>query len=288
MNKQSFFIPVLLLLGLFSLGVFVGIGLMGDDDERIEVTDSVAMPMPVSSPQPSISSFTDSTVDAARVSESVPTATSFSQQLEDKVAELEARVFELEQMMASKSEEPGDNKPSMSELRISQMNNVQTTKSLLKSGISEAMATDIIRRRSEIELRKLELQDRASREAYLGTPRYRRELSEILSEHTTLREELGDDTYDQYLFANGQANRVRAISVMMSSAAEQAGMKDGDLIVSYAEHRVFEWNELKEATTEGVLGDYVNVDIVRDGQLMSLSIPRGPLGVRLGTARAAP
>jgi membrane-associated protease RseP (regulator of RpoE activity) len=120
------------------------------------------------------------------------------------------------------------------------------------------------------------------------TARFRREYDELANEEMSLREELGDDDFDRYLFANGRPNRVKAITVMIGSAAEQAGMKDGDFILTYDEARIFEWGELKDATTEGELGEYVTVDIMRDGQLSSLWVPRGPLGVRLGMTRVAP
>jgi C-terminal processing protease CtpA/Prc len=210
------------------------------------------------------------------------------QALEDKVAELEARVLELEEALDSQPAPGAAKQTSSVDIRSTRMNRLLTTKALVKAGLSEDMAADIVRRRNDIELRKLELQDRASREGYLGTTRYSRELTAVVEEQITLREELGDAAYDQYLYANGMPNRVKINSVMLGSTAEEAGVKDGDLVLTYADQRVFEWTELKNATSEGELGEYVNMDISRDGQPMSLWVPRGPLGVRLGTARVAP
>lgn len=283
MIKRSLIIHALLLLGLFSLGIFVGISIVSDDDEGpLETTEPDSHPVSDPSPVPFVNPMNTS-VDSYIAGDS-----EYSQLLENKVAELEARVFELEQVVAPQPEVITEPSPSRSEANFRQMNNQQTMAALAKAGISEEIAADIIRRRSDIELKKLELHDRASRDANLGSPRYQSELSELNAQATTLREELGDDAYDRYLYANGQPNRVKVISVMMGSAAERAGMKDGDLIVNYGQHRLFEWTELKRATSEGILGDYVSVDVIRNEQLMNLSVPRGPLGVRLGTARLAP
>lgn len=214
------------------------------------------------------------------------------QALKEKVMTLEMRVAELEMMLNSKSEidetTPVYSNTSSVDAGLSLVNSNLKKDNLLKAGLSEAVAEDIIRRRSELELRKLELHDRATREGYLGTVRYVNEITALMSEDISLREELGDDAYDRYLYANNRTNRVKALSVIQGSEAEKAGMKDGDIIVSYGTLRVFEWNELKQETSKGTLGEYVTVDVLRNGQLMSLYLPRGPLGVRLGTARVEP
>lgn len=286
MNKESLFVPALLLLGLFSLGVLIGINLVDDSDDVIEITDSNHYPVS----QPPVAFYSD---EPLATTETTPPDDTFSdedssQSLEDKVADLEARIFELEQALASKPEVKTITPISRVENRFNRLNNLQTKQSLIKAGINEIRADEIIRSRNDLELKKLELSDRATREDYIDSNRYVSEYSALVADETTLREELGDDDYDRYLYTNGQMNRVKATSVIIGSAADLAGMRDGDLIVNYAQYRIFDWNELKQATTEGVSGEYVNVDIVRDRQLMSLSVPRGPLGVRLGMARILP
>jgi len=76
--------------------------------------------------------------------------------------------------------------------------------------------------------------------------------------------------------------------VMMGSPAEMSGMKDGDLVLNYDNRRIFNWNELQDATSGGERGEYVNLAVQRNGQLVNLWIPRGPLGVRLSSARVKP
>jgi S1-C subfamily serine protease len=75
---------------------------------------------------------------------------------------------------------------------------------------------------------------------------------------------------------------------MLESAAEQAGILSGDIVLSYDGRRMFLWQELKEATAEGQLGEYVSISIYRNGEIFSFSVPRGPLGVQLGATRLEP
>lgn len=159
---------------------------------------------------------------------------------------------------------------------------------LVKGGIDAAVAEDIVRRKNSIELKKLELHDFAKRENYLGTQRYIDELESINKQDVNLRDELGDEAYDNYLFNSKQNNRIKIASVMLGSTAEQVGIQQNDIVLSYDDERMFSWQELKNATSEGQLGEYVSIDIYRDGSIYSFSVPRGPLGVQLGATRLEP
>jgi len=159
---------------------------------------------------------------------------------------------------------------------------------LIKGGIDPALAEDIVRRKNSVELKKLELQDRATRDNFLNTQQYYDELAEINSQDVDLRQELGDDRYDEYLYNSKQNNRIRVTSVMLESAAEQAGILSGDVVLSYDGRRMFLWQELKEATAEGRLGEYVSISINRNGEIFSFSVPRGPLGIQMGATRLEP
>ena len=159
---------------------------------------------------------------------------------------------------------------------------------LIRGGIDQAMAEDIVRRKNSIDLKKLQLQDLAQRENYIDTQRYYDELEALELQQVDLREELGDDRYDQYLYESKQNNRVRINSVMLGSAAEQAGIQSGDVVLSYDDKKLYTWQELKNATSEGKLGEYVSISILRQGQIFSYSVPRGPLGIQLGATRIQP
>ena len=163
-----------------------------------------------------------------------------------------------------------------------------TLENLIRGGIASTIAEDIVRRKNSIELKRLELQDRAKRDNYLNTQRYFDELDDINKQDINLREELGDQRYDEYLFTSKQNNRIRINSVMLGSAAEQSGIQKGDVVLSYDNRRMFNWQELKDASTEGQLGEFVSINIVRNGEIYSFTVPRGPLGIQLGSTRLEP
>ena len=45
--------------------------------------------------------------------------------------------------------------------------------------------------------------------------------------------------------------------------ADQAGLRSGDLILSYADERVFDWSDVRGATTAGERGEMVPVTVQR-------------------------
>jgi len=214
--------------------------------------------------------------------------------LEDENIALNTRISELENIIesykseTSSDEDPEENEDSEKKSRFDPDNYVLTIEQLVEAGIDTGVASDIVSRRQELELKKLELRDRAAREGYLGTSSYIQELRKLQNEETSLREEIGDNSYDKYLYATGQNNRVQILSVMANSAAEQIGLKNGDIILNYGDQKLFEWSELQRATANGVRNEYVSIDVMRDGTMMNLWIPRGPLGVRLDMVRVKP
>lgn len=287
MNTR-FFVSVSLLV----LGVAAGAALLVSRDDHSAMqhaAGSVSSHSPADQPlqHPMADAFvTSRESDSERI-----------QLLEQQVRHLKARLDELEQTVTAsvEPEPPADNAgivavspASTVDTPISRQNPMLTADSLVKAGIDPVVAADIVRRKNDVDLQLLELRDRAMREGYLGTGRYQRELNALMAENVVLRDEIGDDAYDRYLFATGQHNRVKIASVMMGSPAEQAGLKSGDMILSYNDKPMFKWNELQDATTKGERGEYVNVSVMRNGQLMNMWLPRGPLGVRLGTIRVRP
>lgn len=215
-------------------------------------------------------------------------------QIDNEIADIKEQLQQLEFAMqtlastddsrfaASASSASANRRPSSFNQRIYNIEH------LVKGGLDPAYAEDIVRRKNSIELKRLELQDRATRESYLNTQRYYDELGQLNALDINLRDELGDQQYDEYLYNSKQNNRIRISSVMLESVAEQAGILSGDIVLSYDNKRMFSWQELKDATAEGQLGEYVSISIYRNGEIYSFSVPRGPLGVQLGATRLAP
>ena len=101
----------------------------------------------------------------------------------------------------------------------------------------------------------------------------------------SLRQDLGDADYERYLDATGRSTSVSVSSVIESSPAQSAGLQPGDEIVRYDGQRVFSMTDLTRQTMAGEPGQTVVVDIMRNGNLMQVAIPRGPVGITGGRRR---
>jgi hypothetical protein len=140
----------------------------------------------------------------------------------------------------------------------------------------------------ETEMQRLYLRDRASREGWLGTRRYREELRDLEQRFRAVQEERGGAAYDWLLYAVGRPNRVTVRDVLERGPAREAGVETGDAILRYDGERIFSITELRHAISSGRAGELIPLDVERDAEVRRLYIPRGPLGVRLGVARAVP
>lgn len=161
------------------------------------------------------------------------------------------------------------------------------TDRLRGAGLAERDVADLRRLFEEIELDRLYLQNQASRE---GWPRERiaAEDAALDGRSATVRQTYGDETYDWFLYAAGKPNRVVVEGVLGGSAAEEAGIRRGDVILSYDGGRVFRPGPLVQGTIRGSLDENVDVELLRGGERIELTLPRGPLGVRLGRRSAQP
>jgi len=286
MSKNTILLSV-----LFALGVAAGAAVMyrfdtDDGPQGVEEPQASSDPAQAASGHPMASAFV---ISQATDSERILA-------LEEQIVRLEQRIEQLETTVDTGK--PADDtaaalsavmqNQSTADTPVSSVSPAISTGNLVKAGVDPELAQDIVRRSNEIDLKLLELSDRAKREDYFGTARYRRERNALQEKEVSLRQELGDDYYDNYLFVSGQTNRVKVMSVMMGSAAEMSGMRDGDIIVNYDDRKLFSWSELQQATSRGLRGEYVNVSVLRNGELVNLWVPRGPLGIRLGSARVQP
>jgi len=159
---------------------------------------------------------------------------------------------------------------------------------LVSAGVDPIIADDILRRISQQEFRRLELQNLIQRSTSSERQQYNAELRELNENKISLRSELGDDAYDQYLVVSGQNNRMKVTSVMAGSPAELNGMQKDDVILYYDDKIIFDLPELRKATLEGEIGNFTNVVILRDGMRMSIFVPRGTLGVQLEAIKFDP
>lgn len=148
---------------------------------------------------------------------------------------------------------------------------------LIEAGFQPSQAAQIVRREAELQMESLQARYDAERSG--EEVDWWRDRS---STSSTLRAELGDTDYERYLVANNRSTSVSISSVIESSPAHAAGLLAGDEIVRYGGERVFSMTELTQQTMQGIPGENVAVDIVRNGITMQIVMPRGPFGISGG------
>jgi hypothetical protein len=159
---------------------------------------------------------------------------------------------------------------------------------LLRAGFDPREVEALREHFEAVELRRLFVRDQATREGWVNKPRYHRRMAGLNGEYGALRDEYGTEAYDWILFASGRKNRVAVERVMQGSPAEDVGILAGDVIVTYDGVPIFDPNSIRDATTEGDLGETVAVDVQRDGESERFFVDRGPLGVGLDWKRIEP
>jgi membrane-associated protease RseP (regulator of RpoE activity) len=158
---------------------------------------------------------------------------------------------------------------------------------LAAAGLPERDVAELHDLFEEVELDRLYLQNQAQRE---GWPRGRlaTELAALDERLLSVRKDYGEEAYDWFLYAAGRSNRVVVEGVLGGSAAAEAGLRTGDVILSYDGERIFKPGTLVEGTLAGRLNETVEVVVLRGGERVEVTVPRGPLGLRLGKDNAEP
>lgn len=159
---------------------------------------------------------------------------------------------------------------------------------LRNAGLSMATVKQTRQRFEQLEMDRLFLRDRAIREGWMGTVRYSNEVEKLEGRKQDINNSLGDEGYDAYLYATNQSNRVVIRDMLEGSPARAAGLLPGDIVLSYDRKRMFATGDLQKATSSGKAGETVAVEIMRNGQAMTLYLTRGPLGVYLDADSAKP
>jgi PDZ domain len=159
---------------------------------------------------------------------------------------------------------------------------------LIAAGFDQEEAVFLNERWGEQQMELLYLQDQATREGWLGTPQYAQSVRDLINGPDSMREEIGSEVYDRFLYGSGQSNRVVINSVINRSPAQAIGLQPGDMILSYDEQPVFSASDLGRAISSGEPGERIVLEIDRAGQRVDLEIARGPIGVMLGGKRVKP
>lgn len=209
--------------------------------------------------------------------------------LENRLTELNRKIIDLERnaqlavesSLTVKDEEqdesglPGSNQRWFNE------------QALIESGMSDSQARELKINFEQLELERLYLRDQSIREDW-DRDRYREALQALDSKEDELKNQLSESEYDSYLYASGQTNRVAVTSVLESAPAAAAGIEPGDHIIRYDNQRIYNWRDLRDATSSGTIGNMVSVEVDRDGRTMDFYLARGPLGIRMNSVSVAP
>jgi C-terminal processing protease CtpA/Prc len=149
-------------------------------------------------------------------------------------------------------------------------------------GITRQQLESIRALEAGAQMAQIELDDRARREGWINTPRYVQESQDLATGTTSVRNALGDELYDRYLFASGVPNRIAVGSIIEASPAHKAGLQSGDVVIRYGGENVYSTPQLVNLRSSGARGEPVAVEILRNGQLLQLTMPRGPMGISTG------
>jgi hypothetical protein len=158
---------------------------------------------------------------------------------------------------------------------------------LIDSGMGSSQASELKGHFEQLEMERLYLRDRSIRESW-SREKYREAVQSLDSKEGELENQLGESMYDSYLYASGRPNRVSVASVFPSAQAGIAGIVSGDHIIRYDNQRIYNWFDLREATTGGNAGDTVALEVERDGITIQFYLVRGPLGIRMNSVSVAP
>jgi hypothetical protein len=272
---------LLILVAVLGIGIFLGYALLPAPPPA--VTGNATPPPPAAySPYQPVEPET-----LAALQQQLQLARASREQLAAELEVLRSRVEELEAGDTGEDISPtgaSDGKPAPDPA----VRAVTSVQSLIDTGIAPDQAAWIQARLDEIDLQQLYLRDRATREGWLNKPRYHKERRQYLNAVTGLRSDIGDDAYDRMLYALGRANRVVIRDTMVNSTAEQYGLQAGDSIIEYDGQRIFTTNELNTLVTQGDAGIMTLMRVLRNGEVHDLYLPRGPLGIRMSTARISP
>ncbi len=159
---------------------------------------------------------------------------------------------------------------------------------LVAAGFSPTDAREFKLAYDELQMEQLYARDRAAREGIDDRAAWSTSLEELAAKEETLAARYGDTAYDWMLYASGRPNQVAVEQVFSGSPADAAGLVEGDIVLRYADERIRNGQDLRQATSTGVAGEWVDVEVLRDGRSELIQLPRGPLGITVDVDSVAP
>ena len=235
---------------------------------------------------------TDQYIDGSNPFATAESTTSNYDELVYQMESLHLKINILQSQLEEFKKETGSEQQAQSQQAKTVTRNRPVTPKkqyLIAAGISAEQADNILRKLSEQEFRRLELQNLIRRNASPENAKaYRNELRELNKNRISIRDELGDEAYDSYLYESGQNNRVKVSSIMAGSPAESSGLQSGDIILYYDDKKILNWADIRKVTLQGDISGFVNIELLRDGERINLVVQRGTLGVKLDPVQIEP
>lgn len=216
------------------------------------------------------------------------TGPQYLQQIEELQLEIAWLQSVIEQLDDRPSAEADTPKPERRPVRFSQPEMQELwfdETSLLDAGLEPKDFEQLKQRFEQNELDKLELINRATREGWAGKSRF---FKAMMQQEQQFKQSLTTDEYDIVLYASGRPNRIEVTDVLERSAANMAGIRAGDVILSYAGTPISHQHDLQQLTTQGDEGEMVPVRVLRDQEVVTTYVPRGVLGTRFKPVRRSP
>ena len=107
----------------------------------------------------------------------------------------------------------------------------------------------------------------------------KKELITLKEQEEALKIEVGEDEYDKKLIVFGVPNRIAVQHMSYYSPAKIAGLKPGDIVLSYGGKRIFNESDFNSMEIEKNEQNEIRLEISRNGELTEIYVPEGPLGV---------
>ena len=239
----------------------------------------------------------DSSQQIAQIQSQLTQEIDNRKQLQEQVTKLQEQLAKLNNTNSTDNGDMSDtqNRPSttISTAQSSRMNMAQNhswfnESALLEVGVDEAEANRLRQLYEQVEMDKLYLRDKAIREGWMGQSKYRKERDALDAKLDSLRDDLDETTYDAFLYASGRPNRVVVNSALTNSPAAKAGIQPGDTVLKYNNKKVYTAGELRDLTTQGELNALVSVEYERNGEIYTVYVPSGPLGIKMFSRSLTP
>jgi C-terminal processing protease CtpA/Prc len=145
---------------------------------------------------------------------------------------------------------------------------------MVEGGFTEEEARDLLDKESAASYEAMRAAWEAERSGAAADP-----FAEQSDPQRILRDSIGDDAYERYLRTQGQPTSVEVTQVLSGSPGAGVGLVTGDRIARYNGERVFSISDLRRLTMQGNPGEDVVIEVERDGVLMQLTLPAGPIGI---------